>query len=111
VIWQGDANRMILQALRHCTTPPHILNVTGPETISVRQVAGRFAELFGRSAPQLSGDEASSALLSNAQYACDLFGYPSVSLERMLRWVAHWVMQGGTILGKPTHFDVRDGGY
>ncbi len=111
VIWQGDANRIIVQSLGHCATPPHVINVTGPETISVRQVAHRFAELLDRPAPSFSGEEASSALLSNAQHACDLFGYPSVSLERMLRWVARWVMQGGMVLGKPTHFDVRDGGF
>jgi nucleoside-diphosphate-sugar epimerase len=111
VIWQGDANGIVVRALRHCATPPHIINVTGPETISVRQVAQRLAELLGRSAPSFSGEEASSALLSNAQHACDLFGYPSVSLERMLRWVAHWVMQGGSVLGKLTHFDVRDGSF
>jgi nucleoside-diphosphate-sugar epimerase len=111
VIWQGDANRMIVQALGLCASPPDVLNVTGPETISIRQIALRFAELLGRPAPAFSGAEAPTALLSNAQRAYGLFGYPSVPLERMLRWVAHWVMRGGPTWGKPTHFEVRDGDF
>ena len=71
----------------------------------------RFAELFGRPAPPFSGEEAPTALLSNAQRAYSLFGYPAVPLERMLRWVAHWVMQGGVSWGKATHFEVRDGDF
>jgi hypothetical protein len=27
----------------------------------------------------------------------------------MLRWIADWVMRGGASLGKPTHFESRDG--
>ena len=111
VIWQGDANRMILQALRLCSSPPDVLNVTGPETISIRQIALRFAEHFGRPAPVFAGDEAPTALLSNAQRAYNLFGYPVVPLDRMLCWVAHWVMQGGRIWDNATHFEVRDGNF
>ena len=111
VIWQGDANRVILQALRLCTSPPDVLNVTGPETVSIRHIATRFAEFFGRPAPVFTGAEAPTALLSNAQRAYSLFGYPAIPLERMLRWVAHWVMQGGRIWDNATHFEVRDGNF
>jgi nucleoside-diphosphate-sugar epimerase len=108
-IWQGDANALALRALAHASSPPLVLNVSGPETVSVRALASRFAALLGRPAPVFSGEEAPTALLSNAGRAHDLFGYPQVPLERMIRWVAHWVQIGGPTLDKPTHFEQRDG--
>jgi hypothetical protein len=82
--------------------------VTGPETVSIRWLAARFAALMGRDA-QFAGSEAEEALLSNAARAFALFGYPRVPLERLVLWVADWVMRGGRALGKPTKFEVRDG--
>ena len=38
-----------------------------------------------------------------------LFGYPPVSLEQMVEWVADWIGLGGATLNKPTHFETRDG--
>ncbi|WP_270938377.1 NAD-dependent epimerase/dehydratase family protein [Falsiroseomonas oryzae] len=108
VIWQGDANAWVLRALRHADPACPIVNVTGPETVSIRWLAGRFAEVMGRQ-PEFVGTEAPEALLSNAARAFALFGYPTVPLEIMLRWVADWVARGGRALGKPTKFEVRDG--
>jgi nucleoside-diphosphate-sugar epimerase len=108
VIWQGDANRAVLRALELATSPPRVLNLTGPETVAVRHLATRFGEIFNRP-PSFVGEEAPTALLSNAGRAHALFGYPRVSLETMIRWVAHWVGQGGRSLGKPTHFESREG--
>jgi hypothetical protein len=82
--------------------------VTGPETVSVRQVAGAFARRLGREVT-FAGSEAPDALLSNAGRAFATFGYPQVPLARMLDWVAGWVAQGGRSLGKATKFEVRDG--
>lgn len=108
VIWQGDANAQALALLGHCATPPFICNITGPETVSIRRVAEQFATIFGVEA-QITGSEAPTALLSNAAQAQQLFGYPTVSLQQMIQWIAAWVQAGGIGLNKPTHFETRDG--
>lgn len=108
VIWQGDANGVALKAFTHCQSPPLILNVTGPETVSIRYLALRFGEIFNKS-PRFESEEAPTALLSNAARCHQLFGYPRVSLGQMIEWVAEWVRLGGPTLHKPTHFEVRDG--
>jgi nucleoside-diphosphate-sugar epimerase len=108
IIWQGDANRACLRALAHCQTPPNILNITGPETLSVRQLAMQFGAFFGVE-PLWDGEEATSALLNTASKAHQLLGYPSVTAGDLIRWTAHWVQNGGASLNKPTHFEVRDG--
>lgn len=108
VIWQGDANAQALALLAHCDTPPFISNITGPETVSVRWAAEQFGRLLGKT-PSLVGEEAHTALLSNAAQAQQIFGYPQVSLGQMMAWIADWVRQGQASLNKPTHFETRDG--
>lgn len=107
-IWQGDANAWVLQALDHAAVPPWVVNVTGPELLSVRRVCERFGERMGKSVHFL-GTESATALLSNAARALDCFGPLRVNAERLIDWTADWVIQGGRSLGKPTHFAVRDG--
>jgi len=108
VIWQGDANRVILQSFSICANPACILNLTGPETLSVRWIAERFGEIFGRT-PVFSGTESRDALLSDASECRRLFGLPSVTALQMIEWTAQWIQQGGRSLAKPTHFETRDG--
>ena len=108
VIWQRDANAVVLRAIMHCQSPPTLLNLTGPEIVSIRWLATQFGEIFGK-APVFEGIEAETALLSNAARCHQLFGYPQISLEQMVQWMAHWVEIGGMTLGKPTKFEVRDG--
>jgi len=107
VIWQGDANAYALQAFALCASPPAVLNVTGP-LVRVADVAARLGELLGRP-PLLAGAAAATALLSDPGRCHRRFGPPAVELETMLAWIADWVRRGGSTLGKPTRFEVRDG--
>ena len=109
VIWQGDSNAQTLAAFVHVSRPPLVLNITGPEVASVREVARRLADLLGVPAPEFRGAEAGTALLSDASRAWQLFGPPSVSLDRLLAWSAAWLQSGGSLLDKPTGFEKRDG--
>ncbi|MBS4197546.1 NAD-dependent epimerase/dehydratase family protein [Lederbergia citri] len=108
VIWQGDANEYALRSLLHCESPPKILNITGPETISVRWLAEEFGKYFNKAA-HFIGEEQTTALLNNASKAHKLFGYPKVTLNEMIELVAGWVKLGGETLNKPTHFQEREG--
>ncbi len=110
VIWQGDANEQALRLLAHCTSPTTPINVTGPEHVSVRWLAERFGERFGR-APVLTGLEAPTAWLIDTREAQRLFGLPRVPLAAMIDWTVDWVARGGPSLDKPTHFSTRDGKY
>jgi nucleoside-diphosphate-sugar epimerase len=107
-IWQGDANAMALRAFDHPATPPWIVNVTGPEILSTRAVAEEFGRLLGKPV-QFAGTESTTALLSNARAGLDRLGPPQVPAKVLMEWVADWVARGGSSLGKPTHFESRDG--
>jgi len=108
VIWQGDANRIALECLALASSPPFVVNVTGPDILSVREVAEWFAKRFGKPA-QIVGTERPDALLSNTSRMREKFAAPEVSIDRMREWVAQWIENGGTLLGKATKFEARDG--
>lgn len=108
VIWQGDANSICLRSLLYATSPAFVVNVTGPETLSVRWIAAEFGRRFGVT-PVLEGQEQPTALLNNAAKCFRLFGYPTVSVDQMIDWIAQWIGSGGRSLNKPTHFEARDG--
>jgi hypothetical protein len=109
VIWQRDANSWCLRSFAHCQSPPLVLNITGPETLSVRQLALQFGYHFGIEPTFASSIEGSSALLSDVSKARSLFGNPTVRPGEMVEWVANWIRDGGAMLNKPTHFQTRDG--
>ncbi len=108
VIWQGDANAWTLRALARADASCPVLNVTGPETVSIRWLARQLGARMDRQ-PEFNGEEAPTALLSNAGRAFATFGYPTLPLLTMVDWVADWVARGGRALGKATKFEVRDG--
>lgn len=108
VIWQGDANEAALRSLHLCDVPPKKLNVTGPETVSIRKLALSFGERFGVE-PILENQESETALLSDAAQMNRLLGYPRISLDQMVEWTADWVESGNVTLDKPTHFQQREG--
>jgi nucleoside-diphosphate-sugar epimerase len=109
VIWQGEANERALRALAHCEAPMSPLNLSGPK-ISIREIAtglGRRLQME----PLFTGGETPSALLVDCGEADRLFGAPEIGLDTMLDWTADWVGRGGASLGKPTHYEARDGKY
>lgn len=110
VIWQGDANSICLRSFAIAASPPVKLNLTGPETVSVRWLAQEFGKRF-ETLVQIEGTEAPTALLNNASSCHRQFGYPSIALQQMIDWVAAWVRVGGTTLGKPTKFEQREGAF
>jgi nucleoside-diphosphate-sugar epimerase len=110
VIWQGDANAMVLRSLANCTVPCSPLNVSGPEHISVRWLANALGERLGKK-PVFAGTEAREGWLVNSAEAMRLYGYPTAPLARMIDWVADWVARDLPSLGKETRFDQRDGAF
>jgi nucleoside-diphosphate-sugar epimerase len=108
VIWQADANAMALAALEHAATPPAIVNIAGPEELSVRTVCAQIARELSVDV-SFTGKEADDALLSNGSRGWMLLGRPRVDAGRLIAWTADWVRRGGEQLGKPTHFESRAG--
>ena len=110
VIWQGDANAQALRCLAAATVPTSPLNVTGPETLSIRWLAEEFGRRFGKPV-RITGQEAPTAWLMNTGEAERLFGYPRVPIKRQIGWVADWISREQRQYGKPTKFEKRDGRY
>lgn len=111
-LWQGDAVTATVRSLECASAAPdaRVLNVTGPRILSVRDVALSFGDYFGK-VVDFTGSEAETAWLSNASTCHQRFGLPSVSEDTLISWVADWVDHERQVLGKPTHFEVRDGKY
>jgi len=108
MIWQRDANAQAIQCLAHASSPPFVLNVTGREILSLRDLANRLGAQLGKT-PSFTGQEAPTAWVGNASKAHALFGAPSVDVDQMIAWIADWVKRSGATFNKSTHFEVRDG--
>jgi len=109
-IWQGDCCDQVLRSFDCAASPASILNVTGPEILSVRWIAKRFGELLGKEA-KITGTENGKGYINNAAKANSIFGNPSVPIGKIIEWIADWVQKGGQTSGKPTHFETQDGKY
>jgi nucleoside-diphosphate-sugar epimerase len=107
-IWQGDSNAQILGALVHVTTPTSPLNVGGAEHMSVRMAAHEFGRRFGKE-PIFEGKESEYGWYNTTLAAQRLYGYPVVSLGRMIDWTADWIGRDMLSINKPTHYEERRG--
>ena len=110
VIWQGDANSVVLRSLCAASAPPFVLNLTGLDVLRVRDIAARFGKILGVEVA-FEGTEAETALLNDARLCERLMGPPSIGVDQMIEMVASWIREGNATLNKPTHFEVRDGKY
>jgi len=109
VIWQGDANAFALAALTRAAAPdPYIVNVAGPGTHRVADLARALGQRLGVE-PVLTGAEGTDALLSDASRMRELLDHTLLPVDTLLDWVAGWVRAGGPLLGKPTSYERRDG--
>lgn len=109
-IWQGTANEIAIRALLHADAPARVMNVTGPEIVSVKKTARKLGALLGKE-PIFANDPGTDAYLSDASLATETFGYPAVCPETLIRWQAQYILDGGRTLTKPTHFEERHGKY
>jgi nucleoside-diphosphate-sugar epimerase len=110
LIWQRDAVAHSILAHELASTVPFLINVTGPGTHRVRDLAAQLGALLGRK-PAFIGQEADTAWISDASLSHRLFGLPETSLDQMLEWVAAWQMAELPTLNKPTGFEKRDGNF
>lgn len=108
VIWQGDANSYVLRSLALAASPSVTLNIAGPEILRVRDIANAFGQRFNLPVT-ITGEEAPTALLNDGSHAHELFGLPLIDWHQAFDWTADWISTGGRMLGKPTHFEARDG--
>src|SRR5205807_10240510 len=97
-----------LMSFDGAASPAFILNVAGAQMLRVRDVATRFGELMKKDVT-FTGVESPDALLNDGRMGHRLFGSPQISADTMMQWIADWTMRGGASLGKPTHFEARNG--
>lgn len=107
-IWQGDVLSYLARSFLLCRNPSVVLNMAGPETLSVRKIAKSIGDLIGIE-PIFKGIESEDALLGNSQELFKWFGFPKVTSSEIVEWVAWWTLNSRQILDKPTKYESRLG--
>jgi len=110
LVWQGYSNEVILRCFRRVGSPPFVINVTGPELVSVRETTVRIATLM-RKRPVFRGISTPTALLSDAGRCHSLFGLPAVGLDALISKTVHWMEDGLPLFNKPSGFQSRKGAF
>ena len=83
VIWQGDANaQAIARSARCAASPPFVVNVTGPETLSVRDVAESVRRAARRRRRAFDGHRSARRAAQRHALAHRAFGTADVSHGR-----------------------------
>jgi len=108
-IWQGDVCEYAIRSLLHVSNPPCTLNVTGPESISIRWAVTNMGELLGKAPVFTDEPDPQKSLFSNTAKLTEMMGYPHMPLLSMVTMVADWVKSGGSTIDAHTHFEQIDG--
>ena len=109
VIWQGDANAVVLRCLHPTAQCPQVRSMSaGPRPSRIRWLAESFGQRWGKP-PKFTGVEGAEGWLVNTTDGHAALGYPSVPLGTLIDWTADWVARDMPSLNKDTHYDTRDG--
>ncbi|MBM4037729.1 MAG: NAD-dependent epimerase/dehydratase family protein [Planctomycetes bacterium] len=107
-IWLDDLLDAMIASWAVASVPPKVLNLTSPETYSVRAIAERLGELMGRKSV-FKGTPKGTSLLGDASEMVRLLGAPKTPLDEGLRRLARSVMAREHPLDHPTQWEKRDG--
>ena len=107
-IWQGEVCEYAIRSLLLTAVPPEKLNVSSPESFSIRWAAKELGERLGKE-PVFAGEEVGSSLFLNCQKMVHLLGRPQVGVLEMMDMVVEWIKNGGETIDAPTHFETTNG--
>ena len=107
-IWQRDANEAVLRSRALCASPAAAYNLTGLETFSVRELANKIA-LALKKEVRFSGTELGDALLNNAARLHKELRLVTTPAVEAIPAIADWMRRSMPLLGKPSHFQSRQG--
>lgn len=107
-IWQGEVCEYAIRSLLLTSVPPEKLNVSSPESFSIRWAAMELGRRLGRE-PVFTGQEGDASLFLNCQKMVRLLGRPQLGVLEMMDMVVDWIKNGGETIDAPTHFETTNG--